>query len=172
MTIVAALAYTGAMLAMAAGLTKLVSPRGAVTAMRAMLLPSSSTLVRAGAVVELTCGALVLAWDSWLPRLLLASAYVGFAIFSLAVLRSERDVPCGCFGPGGATPGWRHVSLDVVLAIALVAFGAERLPSALGLVRESAPLGVATVAVVAVASLLAATFLSGSETARAGRDDA
>jgi len=170
LTIVGALALTGALLAVAAGLAKLVDPRSAVVAMQTVSLPSSSAAVRLGAVAEVGVGTLVVVSGSWLARLLLAVAYAGFSVFSIAVMRSEREVPCGCFGRDDVAPGWRHVSINVAFSIALAVSAVEGIPSAPSEMRASAMLGATTVVVCGLAAWLAARFLSGTPRAQGAHD--
>jgi hypothetical protein len=158
--LIGALVVVAGLLAVAAGLAKLRDPVEAVAAVHAVSLPAGPALVRLGAGVECSLGLLVLLTDVPVARLSLASAYVGFAVFSV-VARRAAAVPCGCFGRGGGTIGWRHVAVDAVLAMALVCAATASTPSALAQLQRSAPVGAGTLAVCAVAALLAAITLSG-----------
>ena len=146
---------------MGAGVAKFARPSTAVEALRGAGIPSGDGLVRAASLVELTLGALVLAEDSWLARVLLALAYLGFAVFAIAAIRSGKLAPCGCFGSSDGDIGWRHVWTDVVLAVGLCVSAATGATSAWHLIGVSRVLGGATAGVAAIGALLAAAFLSG-----------
>jgi hypothetical protein len=161
MTALGGVVAAAALLAVAAGVAKARSPGSAVRAMRAIGWPTSSALVRTGAVLEATLGVVVLVVGSWAPVVVLAASYAGFTCFNAAAIRADSIAPCGCFGDGSAQTGWRHVWFDAACAVALVIAAATGTPSALQMVRTSAAYGIATVVVAGVGAWLAATYLSG-----------
>ena len=86
-------------------------------ALRALGLPSSKTLVRAGAAAELLLGLLAVTagWPAvwWL----VAASYLAFATFVMAALRAGTMLgTCGCFGREDTPPHPLHVVVDVALA--------------------------------------------------------
>lgn len=115
-----ALTVPAALLAVLGGLGKLVAPRGAADAMRAAGIASGPALVRALAALECGLGAAVLLVASPAPRALLAATYAGFVAFALRSIARRSSAGCGCFGTSGAPAGWRHVTVDGVLALALL----------------------------------------------------
>jgi len=113
-----------------AGAQKLVDPIMTVGALRALHLPSSPLLVRAGSAVELalavgalTVGGAVLWW-------LVAASYLAFGAFVVAALRHGTMIgSCGCFGREDTPPHATHVVLNALLA-ALAGAVAVRSPAA------------------------------------------
>jgi hypothetical protein len=107
---------TAALLAVA-GALKVVDPAMTVGALRALGLPSSPVLVRAGAAAELVLAAVALAAGGQVVWWLVAASYLAFAAFVVAALRAGTPVgSCGCFGRDETPPHPFHVVLDVGLA--------------------------------------------------------
>lgn len=101
----------------AGGALTVVRPATTARAVREIGLPVSSTVVRAGALVELTIAAGALVGGGRPLATLVAASYCGFAIFVLAALR--RDVPlstCGCFGAADTPPTALHLGFNVAAA--------------------------------------------------------
>ncbi len=124
-------ALVAAALVALAGAQKLLDPVMTVGALRAMRLPASSTMVRAGAAVELALGVGAVAVGGALLWWLLALSYVAFAVFVVAALRRGTMIgSCGCFGREDTPPHVVHVVLNVGLA-GVAAIAAMSLPGAL-----------------------------------------
>jgi hypothetical protein len=119
--VVAAFVIVACLLAIGAGLAKLLRPSGAVVAMHDVGLPSNRLVVRTISLGECALGVVVLATAAVLPRLALALLYASFAGFAALSLRAGVTTPCGCFGVGGAPPGGRHLGVAAALALVLVA---------------------------------------------------
>jgi len=122
-TLVAAVVIAGALLAVWAGIAKLVTPHAAVRAMRAARLASSPSAVRAVAACEVVVGVLVLATTSWVPRVLLAVVFAALLAFAARSVRAGSEAPCGCFGVGARPVGPRHVVVDASIAGSLLPLG-------------------------------------------------
>jgi len=103
----------------ASGITKLIDPEPTTGAMKVAHLPSSDTLSRLLALVEITISvaALVVAG----PSILLAAAlYAAFTIFTVVALVSRIPLQsCGCFGKEDTPPNAIHVSLNLIATVAL-----------------------------------------------------
>ena len=100
-----------------AGATKVHRPATTARALRAMGLPSSPALVRAGAAVEVVVAVGALLWASPPWALAVALSYAAFAGFVLAALR--RGLPlssCGCIGGKDTPPTAGHVVLNLAAA--------------------------------------------------------
>jgi hypothetical protein len=107
---------TAGLLALA-GAQKLLDPTMAVGALRALRLPSSPSLVRAGAGAELLLGVAAITVGGAPLWLLVAASYVAFTAFVAAALRSGTMIgSCGCFGREETPPHLVHLVLDVGLA--------------------------------------------------------
>jgi hypothetical protein len=153
-----AVTVLGALLLVGAGASKVRRPQGAVTAMRAVGLPSTPGAVRLGAACECALGFAVLATASWVPRALLAASYLAFCAFAVASMRTGASAPCGCFGDAGAPLGTRHVVLDLIVATAAGATAASSasVPAA---VAHAPVTGALVLALGVVSAMLAATVL-------------
>ena len=115
-------ALTAALLLVLAGAMKAVDTAMTAGALRAVGLPSSKTLVRAGAGVELVLGLLAVSAGWVAVWWLVAASYLAFAAFVVAALRAGTMVgTCGCFGREDTPPDPIHVVIVVVLAATAVA---------------------------------------------------
>jgi hypothetical protein len=155
-----ALTIVAALLAVGAGLTKLLSPNAAVVAMRSVGLPSSDAAVRLGSLVECAVAVAALVSPSWLARLLLALSYGALSAFVAAVLRRGGATDCGCFGAAGGEIGRRHLALDAALGVGVAATLRMRSGAIAASVHPASFRGAAVLLVGLVSALLAATYLS------------
>lgn len=111
-------ALVAAALLAVAGAQKLLDPTMTVGALRALRLPSSTGLVRAGSAAELALGVTALSLGGAGLWWLVAASYVAFAAFVMAALRAGTMIgSCGCFGREDTPPHWSHVALNLVLAV-------------------------------------------------------
>lgn len=121
-------ALVAALLLVAAGALKAVDPALTAGALRALGLPSSPWLVRAGAGAELVLGAVAVAAGGAVAWALVAASYLGFAAFVVAALRAGTMVgSCGCFGREETPPHPVHVAVDMALAAAAAGAAAQGL---------------------------------------------
>jgi hypothetical protein len=148
-----------AWLAIGAGAIKVVTPDGAVAALRARRLPSHPIVVRCGGIAECALGILSLAVASILPRILLLGVYLGLTAYVLTSMRSASDAPCGCFGASSTRATWRHVALDAMLSVALAGSLAASHVS-LAMLPGAPTLRASALVVGAVCAWLAASALS------------
>lgn len=110
-------ALVAAALLALAGAQKLVDPAMSVGALRALHLPSSPLLVRAGAAAELMLGVGAVTVGGAALWWLVAASYLAFGAFVVAALRRGTMIgSCGCFGREDTPPHPTHVVLNVVLA--------------------------------------------------------
>lgn len=121
LALVVAVTAAGAVLAVGSGLAKLARPLGAGAALRAVGLPSSTNLVRAGSLGEASIGVAALVSASWIARLALCVVYVALATFIVASLRAGSPAPCGCFGEGETPMSVRHLAFTCAFATAAAA---------------------------------------------------
>ncbi len=121
-------ALVSALLLALAGAQKLLDPTMTVGALRALRLPSSPLLVRAGSAAELALGVAAVSVGGALLWWLVAASYVAFTAFVVAALRAGTMIgSCGCFGREETPPHASHVALNLALA-ALAAAVALRSP--------------------------------------------
>jgi hypothetical protein len=110
-------ALVAAVLLALAGGEKLVDPTMTVGALRALRLPSSPALVRAGSAGELALGVAAITVGGAALWWLAAASYLLFATFVVAALqRGTMLGSCGCFGREDTPPHPSHVVLNVALA--------------------------------------------------------
>lgn len=164
-------ALVAAALLALAGAQKLLDPTMTVGALRAMRLPSSPWLVRAGSAVELVLGVAVIAVGGAALWAVVAVSYLAFAAFVAAALhRGTMIGTCGCFGREETPPHWSHIVLNLGLA-GVAAATAVRSPGApLDALIDHPTTTVGAVALAAVALyLLYAAFVELPRTLVAGR---
>ncbi len=164
-------ALVAAALLALAGAQKVVDPTMTVGALRALRLPSSATLVRAGSTLELALGVGAIAVGGAVLWSAVAVSYVLFAAFVVAALRKGTMIgSCGCFGREDTPPHWSHVVLNLALA-ALAAANAVRSPAApLDALVDHPGAGAAVVALAALSLyLLHAAFVELPRTLAATR---
>lgn len=155
-----AITIVAASLAVGAGLTKLLSPRSAVVAMRSVGLPSSDAAVRLGSVVECALAVAALVSPSWVFRLLLALSYGALSAFVVVVLRTGGATDCGCFGAASGAIGRRHLALNAVLCVGVAATLLSRSGAIAASVHPASLSGAAVLLVGSASALLAATYVS------------
>jgi len=113
-------AIAAALLALG-GAAKAVQPVDTAGALRALGLPGSATLVRAGGASELVIGVGALAYGARPFAVLVAASYASFAAFvALALRRSAPISSCGCFGKADTPPSLTHVVVNAVAALVAV----------------------------------------------------
>ena len=123
-------ALVAAALLALAGAQKLLDPTMTAGALRALGLPSSPWLVRAGSAVEVALGTSAVAVGGAVLWWAVAASYALFGAFVVAALRAGTMIgSCGCFGREDTPPHWSHVLLDGALTGLAVAI-AVRSPAA------------------------------------------
>lgn len=138
----------GAVLLVIAGAQKMIDPWPAATALRNTGLPSSRSLVRAGAAVEILLGVAFLVFGSSVLSLAIAALYLAFTAFVVLAMRAGVDGSCGCFGREDTPPSSLHIAANVGLAVVAVVY-------AMG--DAAAPVDVVAGVSFASLSLVAAT---------------
>lgn len=161
---------TAALLAVA-GAQKLLDPSMTVGALRALRLPSSPGLVRAGSAAELALGVAALSAGGAALWALVALSYLAFAGFVTAALRAGTMIgSCGCFGREDTPPHWSHVAMDVVLAALAVGIAITSSAPPLDALADHPGHAVPAVLLAVVAlGLLWAAFVELPRTLAAGR---
>lgn len=115
-------ALVAAVLLALAGAQKVLDPTMTVGALKALGLPASSGLVRAGSAVELALGVGAIGVGGAVLWGLVAISYLVFALFVVGALRKGTMLgSCGCFGREDTPPHPSHVVLNVSLAAVAVA---------------------------------------------------
>jgi len=121
-------ALVSALLLAVAGAIKAVDPAMTSGALRALRLPSSPTLVRAGAGAELVLGVAAVTTGAPAAWWLVAVSYLAFVTFVVAALRAGTMVgSCGCLGREDTPPHPVHVVLDIALAVVAAAAAAREI---------------------------------------------
>ncbi|HLT70461.1 MAG TPA: MauE/DoxX family redox-associated membrane protein [Acidimicrobiales bacterium] len=139
-----------------AGALKVVDPEMTVGALRALGLPSSPSLVRAGAAAEAALGVAALAVGGPVLWGLVATSYLAFGAFVAAARRAGTMVgSCGCFGREETPPHPVHIALDLVLTAAAVAVAATVDGAPLAGVADDPGAGAVVVGLSALALHLA-----------------
>ena len=112
--------FAAALLLGSAGLLKITAPNPTRVALRTAGLPNTALAARLLGAVEVAIALFTLAVGGRLAAGLITLTYLGFAGFSLLVIRTSRGkASCGCFGDSDAPLTHLHVGVD--LAIAAVA---------------------------------------------------
>ena len=157
-------ALTGPALAIAgllamAGAQKLVDPTMTVGALRALRVPSSSVLVRAGSAAELVLGVAAITIGGTAVWWAVAASYLAFGAFVVVALRKGTMIgTCGCFGREETPPHWTHVALNAALAVlaGLIAVRSPGSPLDALTAEPGTAIGVVALAAVALYLLYAA----------------
>ena len=149
----------GALLLLAAGLSKLVSPDSTVDAARSAGLPVGRWSVQLLAAVEMVAGVAALLVNSWIAGVAVGLSYVGFAGFLAHGLWRGGLDSCGCFAGDHAQPSWLHVAVDLAFAGAAFAVAADAGVGSMRAAFDSGH-GLTTAVLVVVASALAYVVLS------------
>lgn len=142
-----------------AGAAKVLDPTMTVGALRAMGLPSSPVLVRAGAAAELVLGVCAIAFGGQIAWLLVALSYISFGTFTAWALR--RGTPlgsCGCFGRPDTPPHPLHLCLDLALGFVALEIARALDEPPLDAVLDHGASGV--IGVAAAAGLAAVLYLA------------
>src|SRR5690606_11839166 len=127
-----------------------------VGALRALGLPSSPSLVRAGAAAEAALGVAALAVGGPVLWGLVATSYLAFGAFVAAARRAGTMVgSCGCFAREETPPHPVHIALDLVLTAAAVAVAATVDGAPLAGVADDPGAGAVVVGLSALALHLA-----------------
>jgi hypothetical protein len=128
--VIAALLGASAVLLVAAGAAKVADPSRTAGALAALGWPPSPWLVRAGALAETVLGVATLVIGGRVLALLVATSYLGFALFVMAALRAKTPIgTCGCFARADTPPQPAHVTVDALLAAGAVAAAATDAPA-------------------------------------------
>jgi uncharacterized membrane protein len=138
-----------------AGALKAVRPHDTAHALRALGLPGSETVVRAGGVVEVALGvaALVIA-DAVVVPALVALSYAVFSAFVLfALVRRLPISSCGCFGKVDTPPSTLHVGVAVGACIAALGMVFDASDAPLDVVSEQGLDGAVFAVLVAIGVL-------------------
>lgn len=119
----ASIVSTAAILLLIAAAQKVVDPRPAAGALRAIGLRPSSWVVRVIATIEVGVASSVIVLGSEVAVVALAATYLGFGCFVVVALRSGTMVSsCGCFGHTETPPSVSHVVIDFVFAAVAAAW--------------------------------------------------
>jgi hypothetical protein len=149
-----------------AGVWKVGRPQPALTALRAVRLPSSVLTVRAIGLAEATLGfTAILVGGTALPAAV-AAAYVAFAFVAWRLRGS--DVGCGCFGGASSTPpGPLHLVVNLASAAAAAAASIAGTSGVIDAWDELPAAGLAHVLLVAVGTVATLALLTVLPEARA-----
>ncbi len=121
MTVAGGFLDAAVLVLIATGALKLVEPGYTTVALRAMGLPSTAGLVRAGAAFEVLLGALTLTVGSPVLAALVAASFAAFSLFVLAArCRGVPITSCGCLGWVDTPPTLRHVAITTIAAAGCV----------------------------------------------------
>lgn len=100
-----------------AGVVKVISPAATATALRQIGWPSSPTVVRALAAVELVAAIAAIAGGSAVAWAAVAVLYAGFTGFVLWALGGNGALSsCGCFGREDTPPTAGHAAFNAAAA--------------------------------------------------------
>lgn len=108
-------ALVAASLLVVAGAQKVLRPAQASGALAALRLPSSSIIVRVGAVAEGAVGLAAITVGGPVAWGLVATSYLCFTAFVAAAMRAGTMIgTCGCFGHEETPPSAVHLVLNLL----------------------------------------------------------
>ncbi len=115
----AAAAYlVAAVLLGAAGAAKTLAPEPASATLARLRLYHAQWAVRLLGLVELVVATSAFILGGTAPATALAALYAGFAVVAATLVRSGPTTPCGCFGPIEMPVTERHVTVNILAAVA------------------------------------------------------
>ncbi len=149
-------AHVAAGLVLVAGIGKLVRPTLMRDAIR-LRMPAATWLVRGIGAGEVALSLAVLLLGGRALFALLAGTYLAFTVVASLQARSGRS--CGCFTGSSDAIGWSHLATNVVAAGVAAAAAVAHAPGLgtllpIGMVSATATLAVFALAVVLARSLL------------------
>ena len=131
--------FAAALLLGAAGVLKLTNPAPTRVALRSAGLPGTALAARSVGAGELLITLYALGWGGRLGAGLVALAYLGFAGFSLRVIKTTRGgASCGCFGASDSPLTNLHVGVDLAVAVVALVAVADPVPG-MGSVAADTP---------------------------------
>jgi hypothetical protein len=138
------------------GIAKVIRPGPAQRALTGMGLQLPTGLVRAGAAAEAGLAGAALATAN---RAVAAAVAVSFLVFtafiSAAIFRPGTVGDCGCFGSTESPPSILHLAINAACTMVATAAAATRVTTLYAELRARPGLGVAFVALTALATWLA-----------------
>ena len=150
-----------AILLVVGGALKAVRPHDTAYALRAMALPGSERVVRAGGVAEVALGVAALVTVDPVVAILIAVSYAAFAAFvALALARRLPITSCGCLGRVDTPPTVVHIGVCLGACVAAVGMAIDTAISPLDVVTGDALESAAYVALVAIGALTAYALLA------------
>ncbi|MEA2390284.1 MAG: hypothetical protein QOK31_393 [Solirubrobacteraceae bacterium] len=157
-----------------AGAAKLRAPGAAADAVRQAGLRGGTGAIRALAAVEIAVGLACLAFPVRPLALALAAAYLGFAAFTVRLIRtSKANGSCGCFGERSVPAHRGHVVLNGLgAAIAGIAVAAPPVGLVGSVAHEGAPRALLLALGVAAAAWALCLLYTALPDLRGARDDA
>lgn len=164
-------ALVAAALLALAGAQKLLDPTMTVGALRALGVPASNGLVRAGSAAEVALGVAAVVAGGAALWWLVSFSYVAFSAVVVAALRRGTMIgSCGCFGREDTPPHPLHVVLNLCLAAVAVGAAVTFDSPLLDAVLDDPLAGAVTGSLAAVAlALLHAAYVELPRTLAAAR---
>lgn len=177
--VLAALAAAAAVLLLASGAAKIVAPAATVRMLAALAATAAPRLPRRPAVLrpvarlaglaEVGVAGLVLVAGGRVAAVLLAGAYLVFAVVALRLAAGPTPVSCGCFGDSDAPVTRAHVMLNAAVTVLAAAAAVAGVPAGGGLFDDGVLVAVAgslLVGLLAWTAYLSITALPALSSAR------
>ena len=153
--------FAGAGLLAAAGALKVVRPVPATRALQAAGLGRWSAGARALGLVEVAVAAAALSIGGRVTAALVASSYVGFALFVVRLRRrAGSQADCGCFGASATPVTGVHVVVNLGLALGGAASVAWPSPGVLRVMAQTPLAGLPFLGFTALLGWLALITLT------------
>jgi hypothetical protein len=155
MTILVGPFQVAALVLVAAGALKVVSPAATVVALEGAGVRAQAAAVRAAALAETVLGAAAIATGNRALVAGVALSYLAFAAFvGRAMVRPGAIGDCGCLGVVESPPSWSHVVIDLAAAAVCGAAAVVGVPSLGGLLDDHPVVAVPYLALAVGAILL------------------
>lgn len=150
-----------------AGAYKVRDPAPTASALHSLGIGVAPGMVVALGVLEITAATFALVFGGMPAGWLVASFYLGFALFVTRAMRSANPVPsCGCFGEVDRPPDVGHLVIDLAAAAGAAWYATDDGPSFADAVTAGAPAAPITVGVTLIGAFVVIRLIGGGKRSR------
>lgn len=151
-----------ALVLVAGGVLKLRDPRPTRDMLDLFGIPGADVVAHATAAVEVAIGVIAVLFGGEVVAFVIAALYGEFAVMMVLLIRKgDAAQSCGCFGSLSASPSWRHVIINVGMALMAAVAGFAGVRGVVDYRTELDAGGVPQLLAVLAGSALVIGFVTG-----------